>query len=291
MEIFQTNGKNFAVFDGFFKGHIETFNKHSKELIINKKIGVAYNITFRMKNTRKTLSDSNSEQIEFVFDSNLSENGYFSEVNFKTQESIQIKLVRANQPEWGKTKLEIAVEYINQNQELFENLEYAYCESVGGRIDKKLEKIVECFKKECSEIYKDYLENGFKVRQRFDVENLASFIYFNRKDSLCNHAIKADINKILTILSYRNNDCFYKNQLSSWDKMLGRYPFYDKSRWNNLGDLKHIILRSEQVEEIDKCIELMKDKRFNDAFKNASFQKGGCTEFEYKVFKEYLDNN
>lgn len=224
MQIHETNGKNFTVFDGFFKGHIETFNRHSKELIINQKLGVAYNIPFRMNNTRRVFKDSNTEQMDIVFDHNLSKNGYYSHINFETQESIQIKLLKAVQPDYGRTQIKIAVEYINTKQELFENLEYIYCDSVGGRVERKLEKIIEAFQKECI-------------------------------------------------------------------KLLGRYPFYDRSRWNNLGDLKQVILRAEQVEEIDKCIELIRDKRFNDAFKNASFQRGGCTEFEYKIFKEYLNNN
>lgn len=291
MQIHETNGKNFTVFDGFFKGHIETFNRHSKELIINQKLGVAYNITFRIKNTRRVLKDSNTEQMEIVFDHNLSKNGYYSYINFDTQESIQIKLLKAVQPDYGRTQIEIAIEYINTKQELFENLEYIYCDSVSGRVERKLEKIIEAFQKECINIHNKYLENGFEVRQIFNVENLASFIYFNRKDCLCNHSIKEDINKILTIFSYRNNDCFYQKELGSCDKLIGRYPFNDRSRWNNLGDLKQVILRAEQIEEIDKCIELMRDKRFNEAFKNASFQRGGCTEFEYKIFKEYLNSN
>lgn len=247
------------VFTHFFKGSFDYQNKKMKEPSRDKKIDATYYIQCRYKCNGKKYKDSNNEVLHLEFDSNLSPDFYHTEIDFNTKESLTIALLKTEQGNFGRTHLVISVQYINTAQELFENEEHYYCDTLPGTIPKRLEAYKTAFDMAVNEITNRYRKDGFKVNMSHIINNFAGYLYYENKKRpqdkrfLSEFSLKADINKLLILYSIFHDDCFWKG-VSSWNSCLHTAPYSDIS--NRFDNIEPTTLVSEQALELERLIQI-----------------------------------
>lgn len=283
-----TSGKMVPVFQWLNSYALEKYSAENKNYIFDKKHMAVYNIVSRWKNNSKGFKCSNNETLVLKFDTNLSTDFVFEDIEFTSGRSITIALERSIQRDIGDTRLILSVRYINEKQEIFENEEFLSCTTVPGTIAKRLEIYKSAFDNGAKMIYEKYKKEGFRVNLRHDIENFANYLYSeNRRRQkidkfLMEVEARVDINKILILFSIFNNDCFWKN-VSSFVSSLICTP-YDERLNASFESVQSIPggLKLEYIDELNRIISIKKSMKGLDSL----FNKYDVNfKFHYEEFK------
>lgn len=276
-------GNERAIFTDFRLGYIKHFSQKLREQVASKKLNAIYYVAYRSKNTRKHLSDSNTESLDLEFDTNLSSDFHFEDVNIANGTSFSVSLLKSSQRDFGHTQLGIATQFIDEAQNFYENIDYIYCPTIGGTIDNRLLEYKKAFDSYVSKSLAQYIEHGFKVHLVHTLSNFAGYLYYKNKSAskgekfLSEFATKSDLNKILIVYSLMNADCFWKD-VSPFQSHLNQAPYYDQ---DNFVSLKPANLYSEHVQELDQAILLVKKLGYSAFEKHLT-----CNGFDYASFKQ-----
>jgi hypothetical protein len=292
-----SNGYERNVFDGFRGYNHDHRAKKQKEYVRDKSINVCYRVAARFKNNSRPFTNANTESLCLEIDSNLSSDFNFVYVDTTTWKSFVINLLEVDQRHFGDTYLRISTQYINENQEIFENDGFFMCKSIGGTITKRIQYYKKCFDEECEKRLNDFLGNGFEVHRRHVVNNLAAYIYTESKKQKPRVAIydtspTSQINNWLIVFSILNNDCFFKHCLSP-ESTCTRYGY----PWENYQKMHHeltpIRLPVEQVEIFEKIFSLSGLDKYaiEQAIDNFSSKSWDGDQFSYYKFRQWFVEN
>lgn len=279
-----SKGHEREIFTDFRLGYINHFSQKLREQVKSKKLKAVYYVAYRSKNTRTHLSDSNTDSLDLAFDTNLSSDFHFEDINFAKGSSFSISLLESNQRDFGRTQLKLSIQYIDEEQNFFENIEYAYCPSIGGTIENRLLEYKKAFDNHVAQSLVDYKMNGFKVNIVHTINNFAGYLYYKNKKAskdekfISEFAQKSDINKILIIYSIMNGDCFWKH-VSPFQSHLNEAPYYDQS--NCFTNIQATNLYAEQVFQLNQSINIVKHLGYM-AFEKHLSSNG----FDYFGFKQ-----
>lgn len=243
--------------------------------------GVYYTIFTRYKNNIQKKNKrpvDNNERIKIIIDSDLSKD--FNHTHyFDDDSSITISLKEVDQPLFGKTKLAIYVEYINQEQELYRNIKIAYCDTLTGTVKKRIDFYKQAFIEEVKKIITNISSNGFSVDSYIHMQNIYEYLNSNKKIT----NISCDIYyNTLIIFSILNNDCF-ENVLNGLmfrlrDNYLHERLFYSNTKVELNHKIKEIVdyLFIVCINK-DYYIKKIKEKCYGDSY---------LTNFLYDKFKQ-----
>lgn len=302
----RTNGNQRNVFSALNRYALEMRSTNSKEFIQDKKLSVLYRVIYRHKNNSRSTYERNTEALSMEFDSNLSPDFCFTHLDETTGKSLFITLDESTQPENGSTRLTMHVQYINEQQELFENIETAHCQSPQGTITNRLQHYKKIFDEQCKSILVRYEKQGFSVKRMHTLENMASWLYHENKRMTkgMNDRVKGKysilmsaythntaINQYLTMFSVLHNDCFFDDvETERFDLHQGPLSFYCQPSGFRFTPTT---LPIEQVECFQYLIEIWRNhsKRLHDIFQNCRVKDGfGIGYLNYKQFKaEFLE--
>jgi len=292
--LIKSNGYERQVFERFNPTAIRIFNSKLKQQISDKKLKATFNINFRYKNNSKRTSTCNNEILSLAFDRNLSPDFVFEEVDFSTGRSLTVGLVETYQKDFGKTQLMLSVQHINEEQELFENQAYCYCETLPGTIGKRLQAYKTAFDREVEVIRKGFHQEGFQVHLKHTIDNFAGYLYHENKRRvkeekfLSEISHKIDINKLLILFSVFHEDYFWKN-VSSFNSSLHNAPYCETIHAYTPHQINRTLLPVEQVEELERLIGIKKNMNGLSNLFEKHFNHSDC-KFDYYGFKaEFLE--
>lgn len=281
----ESYGHERKIWDGCFKGSFNALNKRFNESITDKKVRATYYVVSRFKNNSKKFGNSNNESLYLEFDSNLSPDFVFQELDFKTGKSVTIALEKSNQKDFGDTQLELSVQFIDERQRLFTNQSFHYCKTVAGTITNRLQAYKVAFDQAVAYELTKIADRGFQVNDRHVINNFAGYLYYENKrrgkdEKFLSHVCpKVCINKILTIYSVLNDDVFWKSPVT-WASM-NNNPYTDRGEENIFYNSR---LPIEQIEGLELAIRIrnsMSYRIFEDSYNKNR-------DFDYSIFKEKL---
>jgi hypothetical protein len=206
----QSNGYQFNIFDGYRESFINSRSIRAKQYEYAKKTNAYYRIASRHKNSRNKNrhptkpDDWNNESLYLEIDPNLSPDFNFTYVDLITEKSLCVNLIETEQRDWGRTTLILQVIYTGENQELFQNKNYEYVETIPGTIEKRLQLYKQAFDKVCQMYLASYFNEGFKVNRQHVIDNLANYIWFAHtagRVTLCSWGGASEISRILLAFS------------------------------------------------------------------------------------------
>lgn len=263
------------------------------ELIKSKKLDVYYHIVSRRKNSNKWPQDRNNEILNLRFDRNLSHDFSLSHVDLKTGRSLTINLVSSEQPDYRDTKLSCHITHTNEEQELFTNRLDFYCKTLPGTIEKRLQHYKESLQKKWAEILEKYLAQGFDVNDSHIIHNMASFLHYENQRQehkfISTYDIGTSINRILTIFSVLNGDCFHLRSFTN--NANDHYDFHSRpytGYCREHRDFQPVTLPAPQEEQLMMIVQLLKTRwpECKAAFDLAAVPFWSGPKFDYRKFKD-----
>ena len=248
-------GYEFKLFPNLHKNYVNWENTKRNDLIFDKKTSIHYNISSRFKNNTKG-HDQNTETLDLTFDTSLSSTLYFEHFDLENNKVLTMQLMQSKQPSWGKTKLFIMLQLIDEKQQIFTDTIFHYLPTVKGPITKRLQAYQEEFNQVIQKTLEKYKSNGFQVNPIYKTRKLASYIYFVNKSRneklLSTYSKKFDLNVILTIYSILTNDSLYTNKYFD-EGYLFNFPYSDQ---NDFAHISPTLLPQAEVDLLNQSIEL-----------------------------------
>lgn len=230
-------GHTHDIFDKWGRGSVNR-KYGNKNFIKDRFMNVYYYIETRNKNTGKWRDTDNAETLKLFFDPNLSTDFIHTELNIITGESMTISMIESSQRHIGDTSLSFTIQYVDNEQNIYETTGGCTCTTLAGTVSKRLKHYKEAFLKAVELYVSDYHANGVKTHYYEKVKAIAAYIHLIDMEMQPNHklghSIKSSINTILVLYSIFNNDC-YKKQLDRVGGFeLGRSPYYNPQNFENL---------------------------------------------------------
>jgi len=265
----KSNGYNYQVFEGFREDSLRSHKITSNQYQFDKKFQAYYRL-WRYKNNSKNYRDSNNESMHMIFDSNLSPDFSTTHINLQTQESLSIHLIEVHQKDTGQTQLVMRIEHVDQEQNLYQNQDYFYIDTLPGTVAKRMKFYKQEFDRISQDIIHKYLEHGFSVKFAHTLENLASYIYYAyvKRPMGCNYDIAKPINQILAVFSVLNCDCLTQGK-TTLDEF---NPFI---HWEKIINFKVGSISPEQQDCIDRIATYRKEHQndFEQMIKASMFKE------------------
>lgn len=160
-------------------------NRSKREFLTDKKTGCVYHVAYRSKTNEKRRPGSgyqpNTEYLRLEIDPNLSPNFSIEELDLVSCRSITCNLTSLEQPRCGRTLLTMSVFYIDETQSLQESVRTFYMDSIGDTIAKRLELVLDTFRKEAKATILEINSRGFTNKRIELASYYASYIALTGK--------------------------------------------------------------------------------------------------------------